>query len=158
MTVADERTHDAGCWREHHDCAIARVEQLDRQLARELVTRGYERRVMSCGHVMYWPFGAELDGEICHRCAVHRAAAMRARVDRPTEGRWAGYTFVNVQAGPNYHPVRGNGARGMLAQDRPGPQGGHASLRAGAGPLRLLRAGADQPRVARSWHRPHLRG
>lgn len=27
------------------------------------------------------------------------------KVDRPTEGRWAGYTFVKVQAGDEYHRV-----------------------------------------------------
>ena len=29
------------------------------------------------------------------------------RVDRPTEGRWAGYTFVKVQASDELHPVKG---------------------------------------------------
>lgn len=28
------------------------------------------------------------------------------RVDRPQEGRWAGYTFVKVQAGDNLYPVK----------------------------------------------------
>lgn len=38
------------------------------------------------------------------------------RVDRPTEGKWAGRTFVSVQAGPNLFPVRDAGARlGILA-------------------------------------------
>lgn len=38
------------------------------------------------------------------------------RVDRPTEGKWAGRTFVSVQAGPNLFPVRDVGARlGILA-------------------------------------------
>jgi hypothetical protein len=32
-------------------------------------------------------------------------------VDRPTEGKWAGYTFVKVQAGDEYYPVKGKGPR-----------------------------------------------
>lgn len=28
------------------------------------------------------------------------------KVDKPREGRWAGYTFVNVQAGSEYYPLR----------------------------------------------------
>jgi Family of unknown function (DUF6011) len=28
------------------------------------------------------------------------------KVDKPTEGRWAGYTFVNVQASDDFYPVR----------------------------------------------------
>jgi hypothetical protein len=38
------------------------------------------------------------------------------RVDRPTEGRWAGYTFVNVQASDELHPVRGGAAKAVLAK------------------------------------------
>lgn len=38
------------------------------------------------------------------------------RVDRPTEGRWAGRTFVAVQASDEYHPVRGNAAAPVLAK------------------------------------------
>lgn len=37
------------------------------------------------------------------------------RVDAPTEGRWRGYTFVKVQAGDEYWPVRGQAARDILA-------------------------------------------
>lgn len=33
------------------------------------------------------------------------------RVDQPTEGRWAGYTFVKVQAGDELHNVRNRQAR-----------------------------------------------
>jgi hypothetical protein len=36
------------------------------------------------------------------------------RVDRPTEGRWAGRTFVKVQASDDLHPVRGTAARAVL--------------------------------------------
>lgn len=33
------------------------------------------------------------------------------KVDRPTEGRWAGYTFVKVQASDDLYPVKGKGPR-----------------------------------------------
>jgi hypothetical protein len=33
------------------------------------------------------------------------------KVDRPTEGRWVGRTFVSVQAGPNLIPLREAGSR-----------------------------------------------
>lgn len=38
------------------------------------------------------------------------------RVSRPTEGRWAGRTFVNVQASDDEHPVRGVAAATVLAK------------------------------------------
>lgn len=38
-------------------------------------------------------------------------------VDRPTEGRWAGYVFVKVQAGDELHNLRSRGTReGVLAK------------------------------------------
>lgn len=37
-------------------------------------------------------------------------------VDRPTEGRWAGYTFVAVQASDERHPVRGYAARRTILE------------------------------------------
>jgi hypothetical protein len=33
------------------------------------------------------------------------------KVDRPTEGRWAGYVFVKVQASDDLYPVKGKGPR-----------------------------------------------
>lgn len=51
------------------------------------------------------------------------------RVDRPTEGRWAGYTFVKVQASDDLHPVRGNAAKGILDRIAKDPR--EASLRYG---------------------------
>ena len=38
------------------------------------------------------------------------------RVDRPTEGRWAGYTFVNEQASDEHWPVKGDRKREVLAK------------------------------------------
>ena len=38
------------------------------------------------------------------------------RVDRPTEGKWAGYTFVKVQASDELHRVRGQAAKAVLAK------------------------------------------
>lgn len=36
-------------------------------------------------------------------------------VDRPTEGKWAGYTFVKVQASDDLFPVKGQAAKAVLA-------------------------------------------
>jgi Family of unknown function (DUF6011) len=36
------------------------------------------------------------------------------KVDRPTEGRWAGYTFVKVMASDEEHPVRGKAGVAVL--------------------------------------------
>jgi hypothetical protein len=39
------------------------------------------------------------------------------KIDRPTEGRWAGYTFVKVQAGDEHHDIRNRQQRAaILAQ------------------------------------------
>lgn len=37
------------------------------------------------------------------------------KVDHPTEGRWAGYTFVNRQAGDDLFPVKGFARNAVLA-------------------------------------------
>lgn len=37
------------------------------------------------------------------------------RVDKPTQGRWNGYTFVKVQASDDLYPVRGASAKAVLA-------------------------------------------
>lgn len=36
------------------------------------------------------------------------------RVDRPTEGKWAGFTFVKVQASDEFWPVRGQAAKAAV--------------------------------------------
>lgn len=36
------------------------------------------------------------------------------KVDRPTEGRWAGRTFVNVQASDDFYPVRNGSERAKI--------------------------------------------
>jgi hypothetical protein len=51
------------------------------------------------------PGGEETDGEPVLRFY---------RVDRPTEGKWAGYTFVKVQASDEFYPVRGHGRTAIL--------------------------------------------
>lgn len=51
------------------------------------------------------------------------------RVDRPTEGRWAGYTFLKVQAGGDLHPIKGNAAATILRKIEQDPRS--ASLRYG---------------------------
>ena len=35
------------------------------------------------------------------------------KVDRPEEGRWAGYTFLSVQASDEFHPIKGS-ARAVI--------------------------------------------
>ena len=45
------------------------------------------------------------------------------KVDKPTEGRWAGYTFVSIFASDEKHPVRSRQAReGILSQIAEDPQ------------------------------------
>lgn len=45
------------------------------------------------------------------------------KIDRPTEGRWAGRTFVNVQASDEFYPVRNTGERSkILAEIAKDPQ------------------------------------
>jgi hypothetical protein len=52
------------------------------------------------------------------------------RVDRPTEGRWKGYTFVKVQAGDDLWPLKDAAKRrNVLAQIAADPQ--DASIRYG---------------------------
>lgn len=51
------------------------------------------------------------------------------RVDRPTEGAWAGRTFVKVQASDELHPVRGGAAASVLRKIAVDPAA--ASLRYG---------------------------
>jgi hypothetical protein len=36
------------------------------------------------------------------------------RIDRPTQGKWKGYTFVKVQASDDYFPVKGAAAKFVL--------------------------------------------
>jgi hypothetical protein len=44
------------------------------------------------------------------------------KVDRPTEGRWAGYTFVKVQASDEFHPVNRSLQPDILAEIAKDPQ------------------------------------
>jgi hypothetical protein len=39
------------------------------------------------------------------------------KVDKPKEGRWAGYTFVHVQASDNFYPVRDRAKREEILQE-----------------------------------------
>lgn len=47
------------------------------------------------------------------RYAVEREDGALAfyRLDRPTEGRWAGYMFLSVQASDELHPIKGHAAK-----------------------------------------------
>jgi hypothetical protein len=51
------------------------------------------------------------------------------RVDRPTEGKWAGHTFLKVQASDDYYPIKGAAARTILAKIAADPEA--AALRYG---------------------------
>lgn len=52
------------------------------------------------------------------------------RVDRPTEGRWAGYTFLSVQASDEQHPIKNRAAKAaVLAKIAADPR--EASMRYG---------------------------
>lgn len=48
------------------------------------------------------------------------------KVDRPTEGRWAGKVFVKVQASDDLHPVRGSAGVAVLARIAEDAQGAMA--------------------------------
>lgn len=77
-------THHDDCWREHLDCAIARVVALDRQLARTLADRrrGVESRKLGCGHMAFWATGGERwVGEHCYRCLYVRNERLLRRVE-----------------------------------------------------------------------------
>ena len=51
------------------------------------------------------------------RYAIERDGVTKFyRVDCPTEGKWAGYTFVKVQASDDEYPVRGASKDDVLAQ------------------------------------------
>lgn len=52
------------------------------------------------------------------RYAVERDGGLRFfRVDRPTEGRWAGHTFVKAQAGDDLCPLRDLQSRDMVLRE-----------------------------------------
>jgi len=36
------------------------------------------------------------------------------KVDRPTEGKWKGYTFVKVQASDDFHPIKSRDAKAAI--------------------------------------------
>lgn len=51
------------------------------------------------------------------RYAIFNVAAGAIRfyhVNRPTDGRWKGYTFVNVQASDELHPIRNREQRDLI--------------------------------------------
>lgn len=51
------------------------------------------------------------------RYAIERDGTLKFyKVDCPTEGRWAGRTFVSVQASDEYHPIRNSTERASILQ------------------------------------------
>lgn len=80
----------------------------------------------------------------CHNLLRERAASVPAgryaigegedlrfyQVDKPTEGRWAGYTFIKIQASDDLYPVRDRDRRdGILREIAKDPRA--ASIRYG---------------------------
>lgn len=60
------------------------------------------------------PASADSQYEIpAGRYAAEREDGVLAfyRLDRPTEGRWAGYAFLSVQASDELHPIKGHAAK-----------------------------------------------
>lgn len=43
-----------------------------------------------------------------HYAIVYNGRTKFFRVNTPTQGKWAGYTFVQVQASDDYYPVKGS--------------------------------------------------
>jgi len=60
----------------------------------------------------------EVEGPPAGRYAIENAEGELRfyQVDKPTEGRWAGRTFVKVQASDNLHPIRGQAAEAIIAK------------------------------------------
>jgi len=67
----------------------------------------------------------ETEGPPAGRYAIENAdGELRFyQVDKPTEGRWAGRTFVKVQASDDLHPVKGQAAAAVLAEIAKDPEG-----------------------------------
>lgn len=73
---------------------------------------------------------AVADGVPAGRYALQTDDGVRFyKVDRPTEGRWAGRVFVNIQAGDDRFPLRGAGAIKVLVKIAEDPK--EASARYG---------------------------
>jgi len=67
----------------------------------------------------------ESEGPPAGRYAIENAEGELRfyQVDKPTEGRWAGRTFVKVQASDDLHPVKGQAAAAVLAEIAKDPEG-----------------------------------
>lgn len=60
--------------------------------------------------------GAQLPNIPEGRYAVEMVGVLKFyEVDRPTQGKWAGYTFVSHQVSDDHFPVRGAAAKAVLA-------------------------------------------
>jgi hypothetical protein len=79
-----------------YEAKMARDEELEQsQLDRTVTSWPSAREAVEAGR-----YALEVDG-----------VTKFYKVDKPTEGRWAGYTFVNVQASDELYPVRNKIAR-----------------------------------------------
>lgn len=108
-----ERQEDFNCWKDRH--GPRQGPRADKALpaghrAYRYRDRGWNevkrlRRLVPAGH-----FAVKMDD----RWRFYR-------IDKPTEGRWAGYTFVKVQASDDYWPVKGQqkllDVLGKIAED-----------------------------------------
>lgn len=63
------------------------------------------------------PKATEVPGVEAGRYAIERDGVLKFyRVDRPTEGRWAGYTFVHVYASDETYPIRDRASRTSILE------------------------------------------
>jgi hypothetical protein len=92
----DFAAHEAAQERAAYEAKMARDEELEQsQLDRTVTSWPSAREAVEAGR-----YALEVDG-----------VTKFYKVDKPTEGRWAGYTFVNVQASDELYPVRNKIAR-----------------------------------------------
>jgi len=71
------------------------------------------------------PAVVEAEGPPAGRYAIENAEGELRfyQVDKPTEGRWVGRTFVKVQTGDDLYPVRGLALAAVLAEITKDPEG-----------------------------------
>jgi len=100
--------------------------------AEDALTQGDARRVSTLIDALKplpWKALPDVIGKALDVPAGRYAVATEAgplgfyRVSRPTEGRWAGRTFVTVQASDDEHPVRGLAATAVLGKIAADPEG-----------------------------------
>jgi hypothetical protein len=86
------------------------------------VTEYYERTKANMSPAPTSPWTSAIDALTPGRYAIQWDGVVKFyKVDKPTEGRWAGYTFVSVQASDDLYPVRNKTQRqeilSLIARD-----------------------------------------